>query len=556
MSAARGIQLIKEASQLAATGDKQGTVRALEEAIATCQAAVQANPDDIDAVAVLGSCYIKLGRHAEAAEAYRRAVALNPGIALFQQNLGMSLLRLSQHAAAESAFRKAIALAPSAHTYSGLADILLGRGETKGAADCLRKAYGCEPETAVGKFYLGRGLVHEGKLEEAEKAFRAAIELRPSFGDAYRLLGETLQQLGRFEDAEAALLKAIEFNPRGGHAYISITAGRKMTEEDRPLIEKMRSLAGSTKVADACSLHYALGKSLNDLGEYEAALAEYDAANSLAAKIMLQGKPFDKGELLKPYQHATKVFTKRFFDDNRSLGNESEMPIFIVGMIRSGTTLIEQIVSSHPDVGAGGELPFWYKVGNEVLDASRERPNEKRLLEVQTGYLELLQALAPDKSRVTDKQPSNCYMLGQIHLAFPKAKIIHCLRDPVDTALSIYMTPNWAPIVFAYDRANIVFAYKEYRKLMDFYREVLPPETMLEVRYEDIVADRETQTRRLIDFLGLEWDDACLHHEDNKRSVTTPSLWQARQPIYTSSVKRWKKYEPWLGAFKELIEEG
>jgi hypothetical protein len=228
------------------------------------------------------------------------------------------------------------------------------------------------------------------------------------------------------------------------------------------------------------------------------------------------------------------------------------MPIFIVGMMRSGTTLVEQILSSHPDVGAGGEISFW---GDVNLGPSSRLPDEEGLKRVQAKYLDLLQQLTPGKPHVTDKMPSNYLALGMIHLAFPNAKIIHCKRDPVDTVLSIYMTPNSVPVGFGYVRENLVFAYKEYRRLMKFYRSVLPGETMLEVQYEDLVAEPEVQTRRMVEFLGLEWSDACLHHEANTRAVTTPTLWQARQPVYKSSVKKWKNYDAWLGAFRELIEE-
>ncbi len=531
----------------------------VNEALACSEKALHLAPNDIEALNLQAACFMKLGRPAEGMATYRKAVSLAPNIALLHEKLGLALVQLSKHDKAEASFRRAISLNPKGMpaSYSSLAQGHLRRGERKQAAAMLRMAYECEPNTLAGKFNLARACFHESDLEGAEAALKEVIGLRPDFFDAYRLFGQILQQHGRFEEAEAVFLKAIALRPTCGLPYEMITRGRKMGDRDNQLVEQMRSALDhpATKGEDACSLHYALGKTLNDLGQYELALKEFDKANELAAPLMLKGNSFDREGLKIVYEHAAAVFVPEFFARNRSLGSESVKPIFIVGMLRSGTTLVEQIVSSHPDVGAAGELPFWTQNGLEMLDDSGRRVDEKRLKEAQTAYLAILEELAPQKPRVTDKRPGNCNVLGQIHLAFPRAKIIHCQRDPADTALSIYMTPNAAPVDFAYVRENIVFAYKEYRKLLNHYHQVLPGGTIMSVQYEELVNDSETVIRNIIEFLGLEWNDACLRHEKNERAVATPTLWQARQPIYTKSLKRWKKYEPWLGAFRELIEE-
>lgn len=229
------------------------------------------------------------------------------------------------------------------------------------------------------------------------------------------------------------------------------------------------------------------------------------------------------------------------------------MPLLVLGMMRSGTTLVEQILSSHPEIGTGGELLFWMQNARMTLDA-QDAPQMQRLVQIIDGYLALLRSVAPGKSRVIDKTPANYLLLGAIHLAFPKAKIVHCRRNPVDTCLSIYMQSYSVSPDFAHDRGNIVFMYQQYKRLMEHWRRTISPEAMLEVDYEDLVADREAVTRQMIDFCGLGWSEECLKHERNAGLIRTSSVWQARQPIYKTSVERWRNYEPWLGDFRLLIQ--
>ena len=225
-------------------------------------------------------------------------------------------------------------------------------------------------------------------------------------------------------------------------------------------------------------------------------------------------------------------------------------------MMRSGTTLVEQILSSHSQIGASGENRFWPLNRPALFGSSGRTLKPSDLPGFGRRYVEALRKVVPSDKHVTDKMPANYEMLGAIHVALPNARIIHMKRNPVDTCISIYATPNRVPIDYAYDRENIVFAYEQYLRLMEHWRTVLPANRFLEVNYEDIVQDRETQARKMLDLIGLDWDEALMHHEQNQRNVITPSLWQVRQPIYTSSVERWRRYEPWLGAFKKLMTEG
>jgi hypothetical protein len=242
-----------------------------------------------------------------------------------------------------------------------------------------------------------------------------------------------------------------------------------------------------------------------------------------------------------------------------------DLPVLIVGMPRSGTTLTEQVLSSHPSVGAGGELRFWgRKVSEWRFPPSDDTFGRAERLPLRLGSVEAdelsraaeeyraaLRAIGPQALRVTDKEPLNFEHLGLIWKAIPHARVIHCRRRPIDICLSIYF--NFFNGKMAWDRADLVFQYRQYERLMAHWRNVLPTDFFTEVEYETLVADREAETRRLVDFCGLEWNDACLAPERNPRRIKTASLWQARQPVYRTSLERWRRYEPWLGELRELL---
>jgi hypothetical protein len=238
----------------------------------------------------------------------------------------------------------------------------------------------------------------------------------------------------------------------------------------------------------------------------------------------------------------------------RPKGLGDDLPVFIVGMPRSGTTLVEQILSSHSAVAAGGELGFWrVRLSGWRASGISGFPDPAALAKAADDYCAVLREIGPGALRVTDKEPRNFMLLWLLRLAHPDARIIHCRRHPVDTCLSIFFA-NFGPHhVYAWDRGDLVFYYRLYERLMDHWRRVLRADRFTEVDYETLVADPETETRRLIDFCGLNWDEACLAPERNNRVVNTASLWQARQPVYQSSVERWRRYEPWLGELRELL---
>jgi tetratricopeptide (TPR) repeat protein len=553
---------LREAVQ--ADPNSQGALRCLgfilgesgniQESIDCLKRALKLKPQDYEAAGFLALKYMESGHFEQAIGALKSAIEAKPDHAAFHQNLGQVLLQGGRLAEAEASFLRAIELDPksSVGAYVSLANLAIDRGEKDRAAWLLHRAYESDPESVNGKMNLGRSRVQSEDFEAAEKAFREVIEIAPKLIPARLFLARALQQLGQFSEAEAVLKDAIAIEPRSAPLYAALTVGRKIVSEDKLLVDRMRVLAaaGGLSPGDDAALHFALGKALEDLGEYEGAMAEFDLANNQMLKSKPPGWKWDPTKYETVYNHLDQVFTRQFFERRRSLGSESDRPVFIVGMIRSGSTLLEQTLSSHPDVGAAGELSFWNEVRATLLDASGRAVMEQNLKSAQDSFLDLLQRKAPKSLRVTDKMNTDYLNLAFIHLAFPKAKIIHCTRDPLDTALSIYTTA--VTDGFACKRERIIYVYRQYEKLMKLYQDRFPAGTMLEVRYEDLVQNQEETARNVLGFLGLEWNEACLHPERNKRSVSTPTLWQARQPVYGTSVNRSDHYERWLGALAQL----
>lgn len=382
---------------------------------------------------------------------------------------------------------------------------------------------------------------------------RLVVAANPSDPAAQDLLGTLLRELGRFDEASAHYRKRIAAAPRDGAAHLGFALTRRMTELDRPMLEGM-SLALEDKTLDAkerARFHYAAAKADDDLGNYAEAIEHYDAANVIMREgLKRSGRKLDKARHAANIERMIRVFDRDFLA--RLSGVDSERPIFIVGMIRSGTTLAEQILSSHPAIGAGGELPFWGRQGGLLTEMEEGRfdSEKKRLLAEE--YCALLDRLAPGARRVIDKMPTNYLLLGLLHAVFPRARIVHCRRNALDTCLSIYFTPFENLPDFAGDRESIAFYYEQYAKLMDHWQNALPAGSIFELDYEKLIADRQAVVRQLLTFCGVEWDEACLHHEQNPRAVVTPSMWQVRQPIYRASAGRWRNYAPWLGALARL----
>jgi len=493
-------------------------------------------------------------RWGEAIPLFREIVRLDPNNPQAHHDLGMMWLFSGRPDEAAASLRRAVELRPGFDSALGhLATALLQQGREREALLAYRKLGRSADDPALRRFYLALALKMGGHPEEAEKELRGLIALAPQMARARALLGELLSDRGMFEEAADHLAKATEDFPP---AFQQLAVVKRMTEADRPLVDRMRGVVErpGLDVFPRINVHFALGKAYDDLGDYAEAMRHCEEANRLRATSVR----LDRAALAAKYDSliaggAAEALERARQALARPAGPGDELPVFIVGMPRSGTTLIEQILSSHPAVAAGGELNFW---GDRLRgwETSRIGAAEAGMLsKAAEDYRALLRQIGPEALRVTDKRPGNFELLWLIRLVLPDARVIHCRRDPVDTCLSIFFANFSARLDYACDRGDLVFFYRQYERLMDHWRRVLPPDRFTEVQYETLIADREAETRRLVAFCGLDWNEACLTPERNGRVVKTASLWQARQPVYETSVGRWRRYEPWLGKLRELL---
>ena len=521
-------------------------------AITALRRATDLDPRNAETHHLLGRALLRGGRIGDAADSLRLAIVLKDDFAAAHRDLALALAAAGHDREAVVAGRRAVGRAPQlAEGHRLLSELLEAAGETEEAAEYSRRAAAVNSDTTAGRLDLVRALTLGGNFEEAEICLRQTIALHPDNDELYKALGEVLAKRGRFEEAIEQCDRALRLNPQQVAAHYTAVRIRKCTEADRPRLRLMLSTLRDASINDAkrLFLHYAIGKLLDDLGEYREAMRHFDMGNSIRSR----NTRFDRAGLAEVIDRLIGRFSSDFFAANRGFGLDDETPLLIVGMPRSGTTLVEQIVSSHPAIAAGEERFFWsnHASSRGIAEATALTTEAGRGLAAE--YLALLQRIGPSAARVTDKQPFNFQQLGLIHLVLPKARIIHCRRHPIDTCLSMYFTFFKGRMPFVSNKADLAFAYQQYDRIMHHWRKVLPSDRLLEVDYEKLVTDREAVSRQLVAFSGLDWHDACLQPERNERAVTTASFWQARQPIFATSVERWRRYEPWIGELKQLI---
>jgi tetratricopeptide (TPR) repeat protein len=515
---------------------------------------VRLNPENPNAHHDLGLTYRLCSRLPEAIASFQRAIALKPDYASAHYNLGVSLEQQGYDTAAVPAYRRAVALSPKlvdAHTRLGI--LLVAQGYTAEGVECFRRAAAASSDPTVRRLNEAKVLLFGEQYAEAEASLRRTIAIAPKNAEAHRIIGLAIYRMGRFEDAVKCFEQAIALDPNDASVYYYLIISKKITAADRPVLDRMLALLATPGLEqrDRISLHYGLGKAFDDLAEYDQAIRHFDEANRLVRLDLA----FDGAALAAENDRLIALFTPDFLRTHTGLGATDETPIFVLGMPRSGTTLVEQIISAHPRVGAGDELTFWHERLAVILEVAAGGLTPAFVDQIAADYRALLHRMAPDKSRVTDKMPANFRLIGPIHLVFPRARIIHCRRHPIDTCLSNLFTQFNKVQSHTHSRSDLVFYYREYARMMGHWRRVLPPDRFLEIDYETLVADREQMTRRLIEFSGLDWNDACLRPERNDRVVKTASLWQARQSVYNTSVERWRRYEPWLGELRQLLPD-
>lgn len=523
---------------------------------------LRVEPQNPDALHYLGLAYLQLGDLVQAEVLLGRSLTIEPTRTNTICDLGTLKMTQKQFAAAIPLFTRALELSPNhVDALHNLAKTYGEMGYTAAALPLLERLTTVRPD-AVGAFrQLGDTHYILGDIDGAIAAYRNALDLDPNDKLVRVSLGDAYESAGRFRPARmhyASVLRRDLDSPLALAGIIQLP-----NENIEPTwLERAHELAASvdTEPDARIKLNTALANYYDRHRKFPSAFQHIRAANDEKFAI----SPYDSLRSTVATDHLLRVFTKQYFESVLPNGVSSRCrPIFIVGMPRSGTTLTEQILASHPNVAAGGELSTLPNVVRRVQELSiSKQPYPHGLKDLQADdrlllanqYLSRLNQVSARASHVTDKLPFNFMHLGLIATLFPGASIIHCTRDPLDTCVSCYFTNFSKDIRFANNLVTLGRYYINYARLMKHWRSVLPM-PMLEVPYESYVNDTENIVRRLLGFCGLEWDRACLAFYATRRGVQTPSRWQVRQPIYSSSTGRWKNYERELSPLMEILSQ-
>ena len=532
----------------------------LDDAVAAFRQAIRIKPNYTEAHSNLGVALKEQGKLDEAIAAHREAISIKPDYSQAHSNLGVALQEQGKLDDAVIAFRQAIGIKPDlAEAYCNLGNVLKDQGKFDEAIAAYRQAIGVKPDYAEAYNNLGDVLHWQDQSDEAVACYRQALAIKPDDAEVHNNLGNLLRDLGRPDEARAACEKAIELAPRNPAFHFTLTTLKRFVPGDRQL-EAMEAVASDETALspqDRIYLHFALAKTYDDVGDCERSFVHLLQGNALKR----QSSAYNEAVVCDLFTRIRQVFTPALMSDKKELGDPSPVPVFIVGMPRSGTTLIEQILASHPKVFGAGELQ---NIGAAVVklrapqDAWLCFPEaisamaDEQFRQFGMSYVNAIRARAPKAERITDKMPLNFRFAGLIHLALPNARIIHVRRDPLDTCLSCFSKLFTGDLSFSYDLGELGRFYQAYEALMQHWRSVLPSGVMIEVCYEDVIADLDSQARRIIAHCGLEWEAGCLSFHETRRAVRTASTVEVRQPIYRSSIGRWRRYEQLLGP---LIDE-
>lgn len=492
------------------------------------------------------------GAHGEAADVYRKVLDLKPGHLLAINNLGVALYKLGHFSEALTQFRQAAGAQSSyADAQFNLGTVLRNMGQVFESEKPLRRAIKLNPNHLEARVSLGLTLVMMGRLPDARECFETVLKVAPRNAGALCGIGQIESLEGRFAAAEATFQRALALDARMPTALAALAGVRKMTPADGSWLKSAQEVAASGLAPlDEADLRFAIGKYYDDVGKFDLAFSSYQRANEVQKRAAVPYDPQARtrfvDEMIDAYAPQTTRVSQRDACD-------SELPVFVTGMMRSGTTLVEQIISSHPAARGCGELPFWNDVARKYPDLIRNRwlaePLRKKLA---VSYLRKLQSQSRQALRIVDKSNFNCDYLGLIHSVLPRARIIYVRRDPIDTCLSCYFHQFSTAHNFTMDLSDLAHYYREHVRLVGYWNRVLPCAVLLEVPYAELVADQEGWTRRIVEFIGLEWDERCLDFHATQRPVLTASFWQVRQKIYNSSVDRWRSYEKFLGPLLAL----
>jgi len=555
-----------EAAYHATLAEAYWALGQLDRTVSAYQSALRLHPDHPEYHCNLGATLIDLGALDEAVSHFRAAIRLRPDFAAGHNNLGNALRLQGDRSSAIEHFRKAVQLDPgSAEARSNLGEMLLDSDQPTEALTYCREAVRPRPSSPLALTNLGNVLHALGRLDEAQACFHQAIAQQPDLAGPHAALAGLFEELGDFDRSERELREALRHDPRhaGALARLATRLRDKLPNADRSAIESRLADPG-LPARDRWTLQFGLAQADDARGEFAQAADLARQANALQqADFEERGKSYDPLTHRALVDRLLATFTTDYFSRVRGFSLPTRRPVFVVGLPRSGTTLVEQILASHPSVFGAGEL----RLVREILDllpqaAGRDAPpldcvaqvDQKAIRELAQRHESALQAMGGAALRVVDKMPENTLYLGWIATLFPQAILIHCRRDLRDVACSCWMT-HLAHVRWACDPDHIATRINDHLRLMDHWHRVLPI-PMLEVDYESMVADPEREARELVAWCGLDWDPVCLSFHENRRPVRTASAAQVRQPVHSRSVGRWKNYEgPLATLFAKIQEE-
>ncbi|MER9940195.1 tetratricopeptide repeat protein [Mesorhizobium sp. M0088] len=505
-------------------------------------------PKHAAAAHFLGLLLHQTGRSEEGLDLIERSVSLQPTNPDFLNNFGTVMRDLGRPAAAIDFFRGAVDLRPDQlAARDNLGSSLKQVGQFEEAEEIYRGTVARNPFHVRARIGLAETLQEAGRLDEALAVFREALAIRPKDADLLHGLGVGLMEKGKLDEAVDLFRQALAINPAMATAWLMLTQVKRQKDRDSELggMEAQHAKAPQDSLA-RMQLSFGLGKANDDLRDYGRAFDYFAEGNAIRRKSI----NYDQARTRAEFEAMKATFDAGFFEKHRPSSISDDTPIFIVGMPRSGTTLVEQIIASHPQVYGAGELSILKKAVGRQFPATMpggfpwgvSDMGDADFAEAGQAYLDMLHARYPNMRHVTDKMPGNFLLVGFIHMMMPKARIIHCARDAAATCLSIYKVHfRGDSHRYGYDLGELADFHNLYTDIMKHWHTVLPG-VVHDVRYEDFVADQEGQTRALIAHLGLPWDDAALSFHETDRPVRTASAAQVRQPMYQGSVDLWKRY--------------
>ncbi len=530
--------------------------RAPEQAEALIKQAVAAQPNYAEAYNNLGFVQSKLGKTEDAIASYRRAAEIMPGYGEAFYNLGNALSEAGRIEEARESLDAACRAMPThAPSHNNLADALRELGRLEDAAEHLRRAIEIDPDYALAHYNLGNVARLLDRPDEAQTHYQHALELNPDDAQAAANIGNLVMERGAAGEAERWYDRALTIDPNDAETYRFLSRIHRFEEID-PLIERMTGLMAQVGLPEAKTMHlaYALAKAYEDSGRYDEAFAMLDRANRIARSGL--DYRIERDEAVA--DEIIRCVDANYLAERAGSGDASTAPIFVIGMARSGSTLTEQILATHPAVYGAGEVDFlrpalldgFHPERGQTLTGFLNAQSGSDFARRGTTYQEKLTRRDAAAARSADKNLFNFWHIGLIPLMLPEARVVHCMRNPLDCCVSIYKTYFVSNLPFSYDLIELGRYYRIYDRLMAHWRGLLP-DFVLDLSYEALVTDQEGESRRLLEFCGLEWDDAVLDYHKAERSVITASAAQVREPIYASSIGSWRRFD---GHLEPLIE--